>query len=63
MMEEEGFRLVEPEQKKNFSMQMGEGNPNIQIHMNVRKTLLNRFRYWMFFQFFPFKLVEWKDEN
>ena len=61
MNEQEGFRLVE--QKTNFFMQMGEGNVSFQFHMNVRKTLLNRFKYWMFFQFFPFKLVRWDNDK
>ena len=30
--------------------------------ISVKKTWYNRFRYWMFFKFFPFDFKEWVDD-
>ncbi len=46
---------VEP----NFEMYQGDLPNGIIWAYMVKKTLLNRFKYWMFFKFFPFKLKRW----
>lgn len=30
-----------------------------EITVAIRKTWYNRIRFWLFFQFFPFKFKEW----
>ena len=43
----------------NFTMKMGDGPANILWELNVKKTLRNRLKYWLFCQFFPFRIVRW----
>ena len=44
--------------KPNIELIMGEAPADIVITFRAEKTLLNRFKYWMFSKFFPFK-VRW----
>lgn len=49
-------------EKSNFVMEIG--NPSIlSLSFFVKKTILNRIRYWIFFMFSPFKLVSWEKED
>lgn len=31
----------------------------VEFHFRVKKTLLARIKYWLFCQFFPFKIIRW----
>jgi len=44
--------------KPTIRLIMGESTSDIVIEFCIKKTLLNRLKYWLFSQFFPFK-VEW----
>ncbi len=37
------------------------GKDRITIFQNVKRTIINRFRYWMLAKFFPFKIERWTD--
>ncbi len=52
------FELGHPEKEFNFEISMGGSNALV-FSQNVKKTLINRFRYWMLCQFFPFKVEKW----
>ena len=52
---------IAPPPEPNFSMQVGEDYCCTTFQMQVKKTILNRIKFWLFFQFFPFKLVEWTE--
>ena len=45
----------------NFEIRMGEDSNGLRLHFTVKKTYLNRFKYWLFCKFFPFKIIEWSD--
>ena len=47
----------------NFVMQQGEIVNGVRWQLYVKKTFLNRFKYWMFCRFFPFKIIEWEKEE
>ena len=44
----------------NLVMQLGEETNCVIWSFTVKKTWLNRFKYWIFFKFFPFRLVSWE---
>ena len=44
--------------KPNLKLSFGDSGEMV-IYQTVKKTLLNRFRYWMLCYFFPFKIEEW----
>ena len=44
----------------NLVMQLGEETNSIIWSFTVKKTWLNRFKFWIFFKFFPFRLVSWE---
>ena len=44
----------------NITISIGEGIYNTSFNFYVKKTLYNRFRYWMFCKFFPFKVEKWE---
>lgn len=46
----------------NFRMEMGD-NPSFRLYFSVKKTILNQIKYWLFCQFFPFKIIEWGKEK
>jgi len=46
--------------KRNMEISFGDGE--IIIFSNVKKTLYNRFRYWMLCKFFPFTIVRWDKD-
>ena len=50
--------LGNPEKKFNLDISFG-GSDCIVISQNVKKSLINRFRFWMLCQFFPFKIERW----
>lgn len=61
------FVTFTPEVKKvksNFTLQfddMGLHIPYLVIfHFTVKKTVKARIKYWLFCQFFPFKIVKWE---
>uniref|UniRef100_A0A6M3IZK8 Uncharacterized protein n=1 Tax=viral metagenome TaxID=1070528 RepID=A0A6M3IZK8_9ZZZZ len=47
----------------NFIMRFDDfrcgGASYVQFEFTVRKTILSRLKYWLFCQFFPFKIVKW----
>lgn len=45
----------------NIELTIGEGQSYIIIQLRSKKTLRNRFKYWMLCQFFPFKITRWED--
>lgn len=47
----------------NFSMEMGDPPIMFILSFVVKRTFLNRIKYWMFFRFFPFRLVRWERER
>ena len=47
---------------KNFDLRMGEGPNSVIFHMYVESTVIHRFKWWLFCQFFPFEVVRW-DKN
>lgn len=49
---------INPAPTHNFELQMGDGD-YIVFDFFVKKTLLNRIKYWLFCQFFPFKIKRW----
>jgi len=63
-MRDSGFRVVDDASIEapicNFEMYMGD-QESITFLFYVRKTWVNRVRYWLFFKFFPFKLKRWVD--
>lgn len=44
--------------KPNFKMSMGDSG-DVVFAFTVRKTLMNRVKYWLFCLFFPFRIKEW----
>lgn len=46
----------------NLYFDMGEEKGSYRFGLTVKRTLRNRFKYWLFFQFFPFRLVSWDKE-
>lgn len=46
----------------NFVLKMGDGEMDFQLSFCVKKTPLNRLKYWLFCKFFPFKIVKWDKE-
>lgn len=54
--------LPAPPPTSNFEMTMGDGLAQIDIQMRVEKTLLNRIKWWLFFQYSPFKLKRWDND-
>ncbi|KKM96823.1 hypothetical protein LCGC14_1174250 [marine sediment metagenome] len=55
------FRLNKPPEP-NFEMEMGEPGQVI-WSFRVKKTLINRIRYWLFCKFFPFKIIRWESDK
>ncbi len=53
--------LTPPE--PNFVMTQGESDSRIRWEFRVKRTLLNRFRYWLFCKFFPFRIVRWASNS
>jgi len=41
--------------------QDAESRP-IEVTVVVKRTWYNRFRFWLFFKFFPFDLKEWRND-
>lgn len=54
----EGWIINTP--KPNFIMKMGDNEGDVRIYFHVKKTIKNRFKYWLFCKFFPFKIIEWE---
>jgi len=48
-------------QGPNFGMYLGEPDCNVTFNFRVKKTLLNRIKYWLFCKFFPFTIKYWDD--
>lgn len=47
-----------------FNLEISLGGQNgILFHQNVKRTLVNRFKYWMLCKFFPFKIERWEKEG
>ena len=44
----------------NFEIQQGDGNNCLIWCFMVKRTLLNKLKYWLFCKFFPFKIVRWE---
>jgi len=57
MSEQEEAHIIK-NPRVNFEMVMGEDNYFI-IQSYIPRTRKNRFKFWMFFKFFPFKLRRW----
>lgn len=49
--------------KPNFTMRMGEVGNALSFDFQVKRTWLNRLKYWLFCKFFPFKIVRWNKFN
>ena len=49
--------INEAREKANLRLTMGEGIASVNIHLYVPKTPINWFKYWLFSEFFPFKVV------
>ena len=48
----------------NFELTMGDDGEDVTFNFRVKKTLLNRLKYWLFCKFFPFRVTRWdKDEE
>jgi len=58
---DERFKLGE-QPTANFVMGMG-GEGQLRWNFAVRKTLINRIRYWLFCKFFPFKIIRWDSDR
>ena len=56
-------KIKDPPSIKNFDLSMGEGANAITFHFYVTRNIINRFRYWLFCKFFPFKVVRWDKIN
>lgn len=54
----ESFRVNFPP-SNNITLQIGEDDGGAHVSFTANKTLYNKFRYWMFCKFFPFKIVNW----
>ena len=48
---------ISPEPRFNFEIAFAPGD--IVLNANIKRTILNRFRYWMPCKFFPFKIKRW----
>ncbi len=49
--------------KIEFSMgELTDGGYPFLITVAVKKTWLNRLRFWLFFKFFPFEFGRWIEE-
>lgn len=51
----ETFKLMELPPPPNFELQTGD----LSLQFTVKRTLLNRLKYWLFCKFFPFKIGRW----
>ncbi|KKM98880.1 hypothetical protein LCGC14_1153480 [marine sediment metagenome] len=47
----------------NFEMGMGEGYSQMVWSYRLKKTIINRIRYWLFCKFFPFKIIRWESDK
>ena len=45
----------------NFTIKMGDAECDIQVSFQVKKTKLNRIKYWLFCKFFPFRITRWDN--
>ena len=45
----------------NLILAMGEPDGGLQFGLRVKKTWLNRARYWLLCKFFPFKVKRWDN--
>lgn len=46
--------------KKKYNLEISFGGKDcIVISQNVKRTFINRFRYWMFCKFFPVTIERW----
>lgn len=54
---QEGQIFEQP--KPNLDLEIGEGRGNFIFSMTAKKTIKNRFKYWLFCKFFPFKITRW----
>ena len=52
---------IDTGRQPNFEMAMGDGD--IIWALPVAKTWRNRIKWWLFFRFFPFKLIKWEKED
>ena len=48
--------------KPNFTMAMGEKELGLIFEFRVRKTKVNMIKYWLFCQFFPFRITRWDND-
>lgn len=45
----------------NFEIEMGD-NISVRFCFNEKKNIIKRIKWWLFCQFFPFKIVKWNKE-
>ena len=60
-LEEPVIRVTLP--KVNLVLQIADNPSFLRFEFYVKKTLLNRFKFWMFCRFFPFKIIEWEAKE
>ena len=54
------IHMAEEWPKPNFSLGFGEGFHNLQVHLSVHKTPINRIKWWLFCKVFPCRIVRWE---
>ena len=61
---ESQFPGVEPtlEPPRNLTIQIGEDTGHLQIDLIEKKTLRNRFKWWLLCRLLPFRIKEWKED-
>ena len=52
--------MVDPTPEPNFVLRLGEPELDIKIAFRVKRTWLNRAKWWVFCRVFPFTVEEWK---
>ena len=54
-------KILKPPDTNNLELGFGDDD-YIKIYMPMKRTLFNRFRYWMLCQFFPFRIIKWESK-
>ena len=44
----------------NIEIRWGDDPENIRFHFYAKKTTLNRIKYWLLCQFFPYRIERWE---
>lgn len=56
------YEPIIKQEPTNLDIKLGE-EYGIIFSLTVKKTLVNRLKYWLLCEFFPFRIVKWEKEE